>query len=113
MSEQDHCPNGSQNCDFAEAHELALIRRLLQMIENYTQAHRTYPCPKCLRNMIMAIAAMLHLETMKIDKTASGQNGPKGIRFADGFAEAARERMLFMMAAVADLDCALDRGRLT
>jgi hypothetical protein len=83
------------------------------MIETYTQANRTYPCPKCLRNMIMAIAALLHLETIKIDKKASGQNWPKGASFTETFAEAAKERMLLVMAAVADLDGALDRGPLT
>lgn len=113
MSEQDDCPHGSTDCDFAEAHELALARRLAQMIEDYTQVNRTYPCPKCLRDLIMAIAALLHLEAIKIDKKAARQNWPEGTSFTEAFAEAARERMLSVMAAVVDLDSALDRSRLT
>lgn len=113
MSEQDRCPSGSPDCDFAEAHELGLATRLTQMIENYSQVNRTYPCPKCLRNLIIAIAARLHLEAIKIDKKASVQNCSRSTNFAEAFAEAARERMLLVMAAVADLDSALDKGRLT
>lgn len=112
MSEQDNCPHGSPHCDFAEVHELALVRRLLQMIESYAQDNRTNPCPKCLRNLIMVIAALLHLEAARIDKAASGQNRPGGNTFAEAFVEAARERILSAMNAVADLDSALDRGRL-
>ena len=42
---------------FAEKHELALAGKILRMIESYTKDNETYPCPKCLRNSIIAIAA--------------------------------------------------------
>ncbi len=70
------------------------------MIETYTRVNRTNPCPDCLRNLIMAIAALLHLEAMKIDNKVSGQSWPKGASLAEAFAEAARERMLCVMNAV-------------
>ncbi|HWJ19759.1 MAG TPA: hypothetical protein VNR65_13630 [Geobacterales bacterium] len=81
------------------------------MIENYTQDNRTYPCPKCLRNSIMAIAALLHLEAAKTDEKGSGQNRPEGTA-PEAFAEAARERMLSVMDAVVDLDTAPGKRRL-
>ena len=59
MSEEDTCPSGRQDCDFAEKHELALAGKILRMIEGYTKDNETYPCPKCLRNSIMAIAALV------------------------------------------------------
>ncbi len=112
MREQDSCPNDRPDCDFAEEHELALARRTLKMIENYTQEHGTFPCPKCLRNSIMAIAALLHIEAAKIDEKEARQKRAGGTSFAEAFAEAARERMLSVMDAVVDLDTALGRRQL-
>ncbi len=109
MIEQANCPHNRPNCDFAEEHELALVRRLVHVIENYTKEHRTYPCARCLRNSIMAIAALLHLEAAKIDEKRSGQKRSGSASFAEAFAEAARERMLSIMDAVVDLDSALAR----
>ena len=98
MSEEDTCPNGRPDCDFAEKHELALAGKILRMIESYTKDNETYPCPKCLRNSMMAIAALLHLEAAKMDENGSG--------------EEARERILSVMDAVVDLDNLLSRRRL-
>ncbi len=93
MSELNSCPNGRPDCDFAEKHELVLASKILRMIEGYSQETRTYPCPKCLRNSIMAIAALLHLEASKIDEDGSVGHLSKGTCFVDAFAETARERM--------------------
>jgi hypothetical protein len=113
MSNEECCPNGRLECDFPEKHELALAGRLLRMIENYTREHGTYPCPKCLRNSMMAIAALLHLEASKIEEgecAARPQRGEPG--FVDGFAEAARERLLDIMDAMADIEAPLAKRRL-
>ena len=72
MSEEDTCPNGRPDCDFAEKHELALAGKILRIIESYTKDNETYPCPKCLRNSMIAIAALLHLEAEKIDDSRFG-----------------------------------------
>ena len=76
MSEEDTCPNGHPDCDFAEKHELALAGKILRIIESYTKDNETYPCPKCLRNSMIAIAALLHLEAEKIDETDSEHISP-------------------------------------
>jgi hypothetical protein len=105
MSEEECCPNGHPECDFPEKHELALAGRLLRMIENYTREQRTYRCPVCLRNSMMAIAALLHLEAAKMDqeeRPARQTHGEPG--FVDGFAEAARERLLYVMDAMSDVE---------
>ena len=76
MNEEDTCPNGRADCDFAEKHELALAGKILRIIESYTKDNETYPCPKCLRNSMIAIAALLHLEAEKIDENDSEQISP-------------------------------------
>jgi hypothetical protein len=113
MNNEESCPNGRSDCDFPEKHELALAGRLLRMIENYTREQGTYPCPKCLRNSMMAIAALLHLEAAKIEeeeRIARLQPGEPG--FVEGFAEAARERLLYIMDAMVDVDGAFVKRRL-
>ena len=101
MSEENGCPNGRFDCDFPERHELALAGRILRMIENYSEENRTYPCPGCLRNSIMAIAALLHLEAAKADDDGNERaaSAPDS-GFVDTFAETARERMLSIMESI-------------
>lgn len=111
MSDQDNCPNGNPDCDFAEKHELALAGGILRVIENYTKENETYPCPKCLRNSIMAIAALLHIEAEKMDGNEPRDGSPdQGL--AEAFAEAARDRILSVMNALVDLDDLLCHRRL-
>ncbi len=110
MSEEDTCPNGTQECDFAEQHELALAGKILRMIEGYTKENETYPCPRCLRNSMMAIAALLHIEAAKMDDVCTQVSADHG--FVEGFAEAARERILSVMDAVIDVETLLGKRRL-
>jgi hypothetical protein len=112
MNEELNCPNGSDGCDFAENHELALAGRILRMIEGYTQDNRTYPCPKCLRNSIMAIAALLHIEAEKEEMNGSKPGCVKDMDAVETFAEAARERIVSVMDAVVDIDAMLGKRRL-
>jgi len=111
MSEEDTCPNGRPDCDFAEKHELALAGKILRMIEGYTNDHETYPCPKCLRNSMIAIAALLHLEAEKMGENDSEHASPDSV-FVETFADAARERILSVMEAVVHLDSFLGKRRL-
>ncbi len=112
MSKEESCPNGRSECDFEERHELALAGNILRMIENYSKNNQTYPCPKCLRNSIMAIAALLHLEAVKEDVLPCAEKRPGDASFVESFAEAARERIVSVMDTVADLDQMLGKRRL-
>ncbi len=111
MSEEDTCPNGNQDCEFAENHELALAGKILRMIEGYTKENETYPCPKCLRNSMMAIAALLHIEAAKMDEGVCEQLSPDH-GFVEDFAETARERIMSVLDAVMDLNVFLGKRRL-
>jgi hypothetical protein len=98
------CPNGRPECDFPETHELALAGSLLRMIENYTKEHATYPCPKCLRNSMMAMAALLHLEALRAEEAPLRDARFIEPGLVESFVEAARERLVFVMeATVADM----------
>lgn len=112
MSKEESCPNGRPECDFPEKHELALAGRLLRMIENYTKEQGTYPCPQCLRNSMMAIAALLHLEAAKEEAEYFARHKPGEPGFVDGFAEAARERLLYVMDATAEFEGGFAKRRL-
>jgi len=113
MSEDKTCPNGHEDCDFPERHELALAGRILRVIEKYSEDNRTYPCPGCLRNSIMAIAALLHLEAAKADEEEPAQTSyAVSAGFVETFAETARERMLSIMESVAGLGGMSGKGRL-
>ena len=111
MNEQDTCPSGRDDCDFAENHELALAGKILRMIEGYTRDNETYPCPACLRNSIMAIAALLHLEASKMDDGGCGRRSTEP-GFVDTFTDAARERILSVIDAVIDIDSLVGKRRL-
>ncbi len=111
MSDEETCPNGRMDCDFAEQHELALAGRILRMIENYTKDNETYPCPRCLRNSMIAIAALLHIEAAKMGDDGCEDIEPE-LGFVDSFTDAARERILSVMDAVIDIESLLGKRRL-
>jgi len=111
MSERKTCPNGRRECGFEEDDEFALAGNILGMIGNYTKGNEAYTCPTCLRNAMMALAALLHLEAAKMDETGCGQSlGELG--FVDAFTEAARERMISVMDAFMDGNIVLGKRRL-
>ncbi len=104
MSKEPNCPNGRQKCDFPEKHELAMAGSLLRMIENYAKENLIYPCPECLRNSMMAMAALLHIEAAKTGEAPSRQGPPIEHGFVESFAEVARDRILCVMDAVLERD---------
>jgi hypothetical protein len=93
MREQDSylnsCLIGSASCGLGEQHELALVQTIMQTIKHYGDREHVEPCPRCLRNSMLTVAALLHLEAARIDAHASGRSEA----FDDDFAEVARERL--------------------
>jgi hypothetical protein len=88
MREQDgylnSCRIGSASCGLGEQHELALVQTIMQTIKHYGQRGLIEPCPRCLRNTMLTIAALLHLEAARIDAHEA---------FDDDFPEVAREQL--------------------
>jgi hypothetical protein len=99
MSERDRCPNGSVDCEFDLTHELALTEKIMRAIGRYCQDENIKPCPVCLRDTMLVVAALLHLEAAQLDRQRSGKPRVGGKRIDESFAKAARERLKATMEA--------------
>jgi hypothetical protein len=99
MSDNGSCPNGSPDCEFDLTHELALTEKVMRTIKRYQEDEDINPCPACLRNTMLTVAALLHLEAAKLDAEKSGKPRVGGKRLEEGFAKAARERLKAVIEA--------------
>ncbi|MGO9173661.1 MAG: hypothetical protein ACLP7P_17105 [Rhodomicrobium sp.] len=91
MTDGESCPGGGTDCNYSETHELTLVGTIMRTIEQYNKDVNADPCPVCLRDTMLAVAALLHLQAARMD----GVNPHLG---ADGFleedfGEAARESL--------------------
>jgi hypothetical protein len=73
----------------------------MRVIDSYNTDQQIKPCPVCLRNMLLTVAAALQLEIMK-----SNSPNPKFFDLRaklpeEAFAEAAKQRMLVILEAIA------------
>jgi hypothetical protein len=92
MIDQKSCENGSQDCDFDRKHEQLLVGELMQTIERYSKKNKINSCPSCLRDTMLSIAALLHLEAAKAGTAKTGKQRP-GKRLGETFAKAARSQL--------------------
>jgi hypothetical protein len=99
---QNHCPNGDPNCPFDREHELALVSEIMRLIRHYFESTGSEPCPLCLRNTLLAVAALAHLEAARIEAADTD-----GKRLRATFAKAAREGL----EAVSQANAAITRGK--
>ena len=93
LSNGGNCPNGSNNCDFKGVHALPLTKEIMGMIGRYRQDGHIDPCPLCLRDTMLAVAALLHLEAATVAGAKSGKPSVGGKRIIEEFTEAASERL--------------------
>jgi hypothetical protein len=101
MSELDRCQNGSEECEFDHKHELILVGELMRLIGDYGTRENIGPCPLCLRDTVLAIAALLHIEAARIGQTASA-GAPLSVKdLGHTLAEAVRERLESIVEAKA------------
>lgn len=63
MIEKAGCPHGAGDCKYREKHELMLVEEIMRAIEQYNKDKQTNPCPVCLRDTMLAVAALLHIES--------------------------------------------------
>ncbi len=66
MSEQRSCPHGRENCGLDNLYELTLSQKILGVIGGFGEGKEISPCPFRLRDTLLAVAALLHLEGRKI-----------------------------------------------
>ncbi len=100
MSDEGSCLNGSEDCEFGHTQELALVERIMRVIGHFKQDERINPCPICLRDTMLAVAALLHLEAAKING-GSGHTTIEKHRVDEAFTEAARRRLNAVAQVVA------------
>ena len=66
MTDGESCPGGGAQCNYSEMHELALVEKVMREIEQYNKDRDTDPCPVCLRDAMLAVAALLHMEAGRL-----------------------------------------------
>ena len=101
MSGQNHCPNGRPDCEFDDKHELALVAELMRAIALYNKKQDIDPCPLCLRNTMLTVAALLHIDAAQIESSSMGRAKGVGKRIRDAFAKTARDRLEAVIKAQA------------
>jgi hypothetical protein len=63
MIEEEDCPGGAEDCKYTARHELTLVEEIMRTIEQYHKIKQADPCPVCLRNTLLAVAALLHFQS--------------------------------------------------
>ena len=103
MTKTYQCPNGNPDCAFDEEDEQALAAGVLRTIERHNRKKDNNPCPLCLRDTMLATAALLHLEAARTGLTDVGKPRAGSKRYREAFAKAARERLDDVIQAKATL----------
>jgi hypothetical protein len=85
MNKKDNC----LGCEFDLTHELTLTAKIMRVIAGYNQEEHIKPCSVCMRNTMLAVAALLHLEAAKLDPEKAGKPRAWGKSFAEAFVKAA------------------------
>ena len=93
MSEEDCCPNDNANCDVNIEHEEALVREIMRVIGRYSKKEDVDICPLCLRDTMLAVAALLHIEAARIRSKGADRPSPGPKRLGDALAKAARNAL--------------------
>jgi hypothetical protein len=99
MTDGESCPGGGAECNYSEMHELSLVEKVMRAIEEYNKDRHTDPCPLCLRDAMLAVAALLHMEAARPGGASSLLGEPEVLE--EEFGEAAREKLRAVAEAVA------------
>ncbi len=99
MIDEESCPGGNIECDYSEMHELTLVEKIMRAIEQYNRDAHADPCPACLRDAMLAVAALLHLRAARMETTAPLLATVKTMEAE--FGEAACERLRAVTGVVA------------
>ncbi len=88
--------------EFSLAHEHTLVREIMDLIERYHTEHGITCRPNIIRDTVLAVAALLHMETARLENNDVSHNG-----LEDTFSEKARERMADVLASSSNTDVSL------
>jgi hypothetical protein len=90
---EPRCPHNNPECSFDKDDEQALVGEIMHSIERRNRMRKRTPCPLCLRDTMLAVAALLHLEAARTGMTGGRKPRPGSKRYRDAFARAARTRL--------------------
>ena len=85
--------NRNPDWEFGDTHELALTQEIMGVIGRYHQHQHIDPSPLWLRNTMLAVAALLHLEAATVARAKSRKTAVGGKSIIEEFTEAASERL--------------------
>ena len=91
MTAEERCGSGAEKCEYSETHELPLVQRVLQSIQQYNQEKSADPCPECLRDAMLAVAALLHMEAERLLTSRPLADGLEALE--EAFGSVAREKL--------------------
>ncbi len=74
-------------------HEVALTEKIMRMIGGYTQDEHIAPCPLCLRDTMLNVAALLHVETARLYAATPEKPLADATRVMKEFTRVARDRL--------------------
>ncbi len=83
MIQEERCPNGAPKCDYREAHELTLVGTIMHAIEHHNKTEDAECCPACLRDALLAVAALLHVEAVRLNSANGGETHTLEADFAN------------------------------
>jgi hypothetical protein len=86
MTDRNRCSNGSLGCDFDSG--ITRVEELMQVVGSHYGDERL-ACPMCLRDSMLVVAALLHVEASRITALGLGTIANVADVLADTFASAA------------------------
>ncbi len=89
MSEWNSSPAGNE--EFSNFHELMLTQKILDVIHRFNRDEQIAPSPLSLRDTMLAVSALLHLEGAKIAAVKIGHS-INCVQANKAFTQAAGER---------------------
>jgi hypothetical protein len=79
---------GRTACNCNTKNDVELVAKMMRAIEQHNESKAITPCPACLRDTMLLIAALAHFES-----TVSTIKAPIGKCLSERFAERAYERI--------------------
>jgi hypothetical protein len=103
MTGEERCGSGAVECEYSETHELPLVQRVLESIQQYNREKNTDPCPECLRDAMLAVAALLHMEAERLLTSRPLADGLEVLEEAFGSVAREKLRAVVQVAATSPL----------
>ena len=91
MSDRDNFPETQTEEEFEGRHDPELVERILLAIEDYNRDKGAVPSPTPLRDTMLAVAALLHLDAVLAGGLQSAPFNTESV--GEAFAEAACEQL--------------------